>query len=143
MATIYYPAVFHESKDTNDYWIEFPDLHGCFSNGKNIHEYMENAKEALGLYLDQNDDIYERTISSHSDITNIMNQYLNEIVILIEYDAIQYARKYKTKAVKKTLTIPEWLNEEATAKGINFSQVLQEALLSKIYFIIISSYIPT
>lgn len=39
-----------------------------------------------------------------------------------------YRKRYNNKAVKKTLTIPEWLNEEATALGINFSQVLQDAL---------------
>lgn len=43
-----------------------------------------------------------------------------------------YKKKNNSKAVKKTLTIPEWLNEEATTLGINFSQVLQEALISKV-----------
>ena len=37
-----------------------------------------------------------------------------------------------SRAVKKTLSIPEWLNEAAIAMDINFSQVLQEALLAKI-----------
>lgn len=39
---------------------------------------------------------------------------------------------YNNKAVKKTLTIPEWLNEAACSMGLNFSQILQEALLQKI-----------
>ena len=43
-----------------------------------------------------------------------------------------YRKKHNSKAVKKTLSIPEWLNEEAMAKDLNFSQVLQEALLAKI-----------
>ena len=45
---------------------------------------------------------------------------------------LEYKKKHNAKAVKKTLSIPEWLNEEATAMGVNFSQVLQEALLSKL-----------
>ena len=45
----------------------------------------------------------------------IMNQYKDEIIMLVEYDAKKYARQYKTKAVKKTFTIPQWLDEEATA----------------------------
>lgn len=44
----------------------------------------------------------------------------------------EYQKKHNSRAVKKTLSIPEWLNEEATAMGVNFSQVLQEALLSKL-----------
>lgn len=52
--------------------------------------------------------------------------------MLVPYDSVAYAKKYKNKAVKKTLSIPEWLNEEASKRDINFSQVLQEALINKI-----------
>ena len=45
---------------------------------------------------------------------------------------LAYKKRYHSKAVKKTLTIPEWLNNEAIAMNINFSQVLQDALLKKI-----------
>lgn len=55
-----------------------------------------------------------------------------ESVVIVEFDLDAYRRKHNSKAVKKTLTIPEWLNEEAMALGINFSQVLQEALLQKL-----------
>ena len=51
---------------------------------------------------------------------------------LVSLDMAAYRRKHNTKAVKKTLSIPEWLNEEALALGLNFSQVLLEALLQKI-----------
>ena len=93
---------------------------------------MEHAKEALGLYLDTSDDIYERTIPDPSSITKVMEQFPKEIVVLVEYDDIKYARMYKNKAIKKTLSIPEWLNDEATKEGVNFSQALQEALLAKL-----------
>lgn len=132
MSKSYYPAVLHVAEDVGGYWVEFPNLPGCFSNGTNIETTMENAKEALGLYLDQSDDMYERSISKPSDINEIMKQNPNEVVTLIEYDSMKYARLYKNKAIKKTLTIPEWLNDAAIKKGINFSQVLQEALISKL-----------
>ena len=132
MSKLFYPAVVHVADDVGGYWVEFPDLPGCFSDGDSIENTMENATEALGLYLDTSDDLYDRNFPSPSDIKDVMKKYPDEIVVLIEYDAIKYARKYKTKAVKKTLSIPEWLNEEATKKGINFSQVLQEALISKL-----------
>lgn len=56
----------------------------------------------------------------------------NEYCVVIEFDMLAYLKRNNSKAVKKTLTIPEWLNEEATALGINFSQVLQEALIQKV-----------
>jgi len=133
MSKVYYPAVFHQAEpDETGYWIEFPDLPGCFSQGDTLDLSMEYAKEALGLYLDQSDDLYERKIAQPSNLQEVMKQYPDEIVLLVEYDDIKYARLYKNKAVKKTLSIPQWLNEEATDKGLNFSQVLQEALIAKL-----------
>lgn len=54
------------------------------------------------------------------------------VPVIIHFDMEAYKKKHNSRAVKKTLSIPEWLNEEAMAMGINFSQVLQEALLMKI-----------
>lgn len=60
---------------------------------------MEFAKEALGLFLDQSDDIYERKIAQPSDVPEVMKQFPSEIVLMVEYDSIKYARLYKNKAV--------------------------------------------
>ena len=130
MSKISYPAIFHE--DDNSYFVEFPDLQGCLSSGDTIESAFENAKEALGLYLDKDDDIYNRTINKPSSIKEVCSKNANDIVMLVEYDSIEYAKKYKTKAVKKTLSIPEWLNDIATKENINFSSVLQEALVKKL-----------
>ena len=61
-------------------------------------------------------------------------QWKNEdgTIVIVEFDMLEYQRKHNSKAVKKTLSIPEWLNEEAVSMGVNFSQVLQEALMSKL-----------
>ena len=56
----------------------------------------------------------------------------HEFVNYVACDTMAYPKRFNNKAVKKTLTLPEWMNEEATAIGINFSQVLQEALLAKL-----------
>ena len=130
MSKVNYPAVFHKEDDS--YWVEFPDLDGCFSSGNSLEETFKNAKEALGLYLDQKNDQYERLIKEPSKLNNIIKRYPNEIVMIIEYDSLEYSKVFKTKAIKKTLTIPEWLNDAATKANINFSNVLQEALISKL-----------
>ena len=133
MSKVYYPAVFHKAEpDEIGYWIEFPDLPGCLTEGDTIEESYEMAKEALGLYLDTDGDLFHREFKQPSDIELIKKDFPNELIMLIEYDSLKYAQKYKTKAVKKTLTIPEWLNDEATKQGVNFSQALQEALIAKL-----------
>ena len=54
------------------------------------------------------------------------------MVVIIGFDMIAYQKKHNSRAVKKTLSIPEWLNEAAIRAGVNFSQVLQEALMEKV-----------
>ena len=132
MKILCYPAVFHVAEDVGGYWIEFPDLPGCFSEGRNEHEAYEMAKDALSLYCDTSNDIFEREISDPSTCSEIMKQFPGELVMLVEADADHYARKYNTKAVKKTLSIPQWLNDKAVKANVNFSQVLQEALINKL-----------
>lgn len=120
-----YPAVFHKQDDC--YWVEFPDLEGCQTYGDSLNETMEYAQEALSAYLltslEQN-----LPFAQPSDISSISSDS-DSFVTFVTCDINQYK---DTKAVKKTLTIPAWLNERALAMNINFSQVLQEALLTKI-----------
>ena len=131
MSKISYPAIFYE--EDNSYWVEFPDLEGCFSSGETIEEAFENAKEAIGLYLDRDEDMYNRIINKPSSVKDVYLRNPSSIVMLVEYDSLEYAKKHKTKAVKKTLSIPEWLNDLAIKENVNFSSVLQEALVKKLH----------
>lgn len=134
MSIIIYPAIVHE--ENNQYWIEFPDLEGCFSSGNSFEEAYINAKDALGMYLDQENDAYERYINKPSEMKTIIEKFPDQRVLLIEFNSLEYARKYRTKAVKKTLSIPQWLNDEAIKQNINFSSILQEALIEKLKIIL-------
>ena len=58
MSKITYPAVFHE--EDGKYWVEFPDLEGCLTNGDTVEESYERAKEALGFYLDKEGNVYKK-----------------------------------------------------------------------------------
>ena len=125
---LFYPAVF-TPEDDGGYSVAFPDMDGCFTQGETIEEAYEMAFDALGLAIDFLES-QKRTIPSPSTPNEIkLNE--NEFVVIIEFDMLEYQKKHNSKSVKKTLTIPQWLNEEAMAKNINFSQVLQEALLIK------------
>ncbi len=119
-----YPAIFHQ--EDNAYWVEFPDLPGCQSFGDTLPETMAEAQGALAAYvltlLEQG-----KTLTQPSDIGTITPE--DGFTSLVACTIDQYK---ETRAVKKTLTIPSWLNDRATAMGVNFSQVLQEALITKI-----------
>lgn len=119
-----YPAIFHREEES--YWVEFPDLKGCYSSGSGIPETMEMAQEALTGYLlsllEHGD-----AIAIPSDISSFCPS--DGFVTLVSCDINQYR---ETRAVKKTLTIPSWLNDRAVSMGLNFSRVLQEALIAKI-----------
>lgn len=130
MLNVNYPAVFHLENDS--YWVEFPDLEGCFSDGSTLEEAYNNAKEALGIYLDRSNDIFKRTINKPSQLKDVIDVFKNDVVMLVSFDSIEYGKKYNSKAVKKTLSIPSWLNDIAIKNNINFSNVLQEALIEKI-----------
>ena len=117
-----YPAIF--TKENNQYWVDFIDLEGCYSDGETLAEAMENAKEAMGLYLEDLKEYPECTL----DIKNIKLKD-NQIISFISVDLVEHKRKYENKSVKKTLSIPAWLNTIAEKENLNFSQILQKALM--------------
>lgn len=126
-----YPANFHYEED-GGYSVEIPDLLGCVTQGNNLEEAMEMAQDAaLGWILTSIED--EEEIPTPSNIQNIKIEREKGFVTLLLLDIDKYTEKYGTKkSIKKTLTIPEWLNKRAEKIGVNFSQTLQEALLNKI-----------
>ena len=119
-----FPAIFHYADDGIS--IEFPDLPGCFSCGYSDIEAINNAKEALELHLYGLEDENEE-IPNPSNIKNIKCTD-NETVVLIDAWMIPVRDYMKNKAIKKTLTIPKWLNDIAIENNVNFSHLLQSAI---------------
>lgn len=128
MEKLFYPALFHKSEE-GGFWISFPDFPECFTEGDDMKQAYETTVEALGLALVNRKEEKEE-IPDPSDLDKIQNE--DGTIVIVEFDMLEYQRKHNSKAVKKTLSIPEWLNEEAVSMGVNFSQVLQEALMSKL-----------
>ena len=118
-----YPAIFH---DEGSYWVEFPDLEGCVSDGNTLEETIENAQEAMGLYLAA---LLEegQTLPEATDIKSIKT---DAVTSYVSVDVNNYRRN--TRAVKKTLSIPEWLAIEAEKSNISLSKVLQEGLIARL-----------
>ena len=129
MKKLFYPAIFHKAEE-GGFWITFPDLPECITEGDDMEEAYNMAVDALGLALTDRIKSKEE-LPKASDIENIEKPE-DGVIVVVQFDKAEYARRHNSRAVKKTLTIPEWLNEEALAMNINFSQVLQEALMEKV-----------
>lgn len=133
-----YPACFF--KDETGYSVVFPDLNWLATNGSTEAEAMESAVDCLAGYLyvqgkdgEQIPPPSKITDISLVSIANDLNADLNGAFInMVSVDVQEYARSHFEKSVRKTLTIPAWLNAVAQEKKINFSQTLQEALIAKI-----------
>jgi len=123
---IVYPAIFTYSSKEKCYLVDFIDI-DCSTFGKDLKEAFFMAEEALGLYFENENEYPEMT----EDINSIKVKS-NQFVTFIGVDMLDYYKKHSNKAVKKTLTIPEWLNVLAENESINFSQVLQEALKERL-----------
>lgn len=132
-----YPAIFF--KESNGYSVIFPDLNYLSTCGETVDEAVSMAVDCLAGYLFWLQQEGE-TFPSPSDITSVnpvniakelgfeyeaKETFLN----MVSVDVIQYAKIHFEKSVKKTLTIPAWLNKAALEQNINFSQVLQNALM--------------
>lgn len=128
MNKLFYPAVFHKAEE-GGFWVSFPDFPECFTEGDDMTQAYEMAVEALGLALE--DVLMSKSeVPKASEAENIAVE--EGFLVIVEFDMLEYQKKHNSKAVKKTLTIPEWLNEAAIRQNINFSQVLQEALMTRV-----------
>lgn len=120
-----YPAVF--TYDESGISIEFPDLPGCLSCADTDEEAVFCAKEVLALTLYGMEEDGEK-IPEPSPVSGIsVNQ--NQRLISIDVWMPYYRAKIETHCVKKTLTIPNWLNVIAEENKVNFSQILQNSLI--------------
>lgn len=128
MSKHFYPAIF--AKEDSGYSVRFPDLEGCFTEGDTLEEAYNMSVEAVGLYLESSTaGVFN--FPQTQELSNIKVAE-NETVVLIEFDELEYMKRHSNKAVKKTLSIPQWLNTLAEENNINFSQVLQIALKERL-----------
>lgn len=135
-----YPACFYKEED--GYSVIFPDLNWLATQGDTFEASMEMAVECLAGYLHtcqiDGDIIPEPSKISDIDPVEVSKKIAPDeplgeaFVNIVSVDVAAYAKQHFEKSVRKTLTIPAWLNSAALEMNLNFSQVLQEALLAKV-----------
>ena len=119
-----YPAIFDFDED--GITVTFPDLPGCITCGDNHEEALKNAKEVLELYMYSLEEDNE-TIPQPSNILDLEVEN-TQVIVLVDIWMVPVRDEMKNKCIKKTLTIPKWLNDLAIDNNVNFSAILQSAL---------------
>lgn len=118
-----YPAIFEQNSD-DSFTITFPDLPGCISEGKSISNAIDMAQNALTQWIEYLSEEKE-TIPAPSNI-KMINTLKNQFVSLVRTDIRD------NRAVRRTVSIPKWLDTKANDAGISLSKVLQDALKERL-----------
>ena len=118
-----YPIIISKEKD--GYYVSIPDFERA-TQGQSVADAITMARDAIGLMgIDMQDDGKELP----SPYTKTYETVDGDIVTLVDVDFAEYRRKVDNKAVKKNCTIPYWLSVEAEKAGVNYSRILQDALM--------------
>lgn len=122
-----YPVVL--SKNGDGYFVTVPDFN-INTEGKDVADAIAMARDAIGLNVLQLEDDGKVAPEPYSRSYQVQD---DDILTLVDVDMIDYRKKCDNRTVRKNCTIPYCLNVDAEKAGINFSQVLQEALKQKLY----------
>ena len=124
MTDYIYPAKFHLNHDDGSYTITFPDLPGCITEGKTIGNALYMAQDALRVWLQYTLDEKE-PIPSPSTLQQVSagpGEFVNLIRAVVRDD----------RAVRRTVSIPKWLDDQVSAAGLSLSRILQDALKQRL-----------
>jgi len=122
-----YPAIFQ--KEGTGYFVNFPDIKPCYTEGATLEEAVIMAKDVLESRLEvflEN----KKSLPTPSDVDSFEGLSEDDKIMLVVADIENI--KSQTRYIKKTLSIPFWLNMAAEKEHINFSGVLQEALKERL-----------
>lgn len=125
-----YPAIFYP-EDDGRYSVIFPDLNELATFGDTLADAFAMANEACGQYL-FNSLREGEPLPKPTPLDQVAKDEPNSFVNIVCVDLDEFARAYDDKAVKKTLSIPAWLNTACENYGINYSKVLKDALIEKL-----------
>ena len=123
-----YPIIIEPN---DDFFVVFVPDFNINTQGTSIADSMEMARDAIGMcgcYMQDNN----QSIPAPSNIEDVKAEK-GTIVTMVDVNFQEYRKKQDLRAVRKNLTIPSWLNEEAESAGLNFSAVLQNALKRELH----------
>lgn len=133
--TVIYPVIFTRTDDKKDtYLIEIPDI-GGMSEGYGLADSINMARDLIGCKLLEKEDGGIPSASAIEQINPLNGMFADageSFVSLIDLDLSAYRRKNESRAVRKNVSIPAWLDREAAEANLNLSRILQDALKEKL-----------
>ena len=120
-----FKAVF-TAEQNGAYSVRFPMLDGCYTQGNSFDEARNMALDAMSLHLYGMEQDGEPIPESDIDAVYALDE--GEMIVPVVAWMTPYRDAMENRAVKKTLSIPAWLNDAAEQRGVNYSQILQAAL---------------
>ena len=119
-----YPAILTQEDD--GIIVSFPDVEGARTDGATMEEALENADDVLNLILltmeEKHMNIKPPTPIASLDVPK------GSTVALVRADTLAYSKKVDTRAIRKSVSIPAWMDSLAREHNLNFSNVLQNAI---------------
>lgn len=119
-----YPAIFSQNDD-GSYTVTYPDLPGCITEGKSLKDALAMSQKALTQWI-------EYLLDKKVELPTATSVYQVEVDPSHEFVNMVCADLKDNRAVKRTVSIPKWLDDQATAAGLSLSRILQDALKSRL-----------
>ena len=118
-----YPAVFHTNND-GSYTITYPDLPGCISEGKSLSNAIHMAQASMAQWIEYllDEKLELPPASAIKEIITTEDEFVNMVRADIK----------DGRAVKRTVSIPKWMDDKASESKLSLSRVLQDALVQRL-----------
>lgn len=124
MAEYVYPAVFHTNED-GSFTVTYPDLPGCITEGKNMANAMHMAQSALSQWIEYLADnkMEIPAATAMASIETTPDEFANLICAVVR----------DQRAIRRTVSIPKWMDDMASDAGLSLSRILQDALAERLH----------
>lgn len=126
-----YTAVFTPNKDSSKFYAQIPDLPGCVTTGKSLQDAIVQITDAASGWLVVAED--EGLTIPEPSFQSVIHKTDGDLLSLIQIDTIAYRAATETKAVRKNVSLPQWMSVLADKMGVNCSQLLQESLMKRFH----------
>lgn len=123
MAKYIYPAVFHPNDD-GSYTVTFPDLPGCITEGKDLDNALHMAQDALSGWMEYATESGTPVAPASRPQDLALGQG--------EFTSLTSVELKDSRAVRRTVSIPKWMDDKVTDAGLSLSRVLQDALKERL-----------
>ena len=124
MTEYVYPAIFHSNND-GSFTVTYPDLPGCITEGKNMANAMHMAQSALSQWIEYLTDnkMEIPAATAMASIETASDEFTNLICAVVK----------DQRAIRRTVSIPKWMDDMASDAGLSLSRILQDALTERLH----------